>query len=394
MARTDVYTYTSNNISDLMCELLGEHYQKGPLPDLISNPLLTHVECIDGGRIHASRVRPDALLSVCDGYRFLGHERPKYDVGALFALCEQSYGAWTLAVHPEPTARLSDLAWRWLSEPMPETWLLALSQHTGSSSDYVSVSKLEPDTFGPQNLALPPSDANSRYTCYGTVRVCEAGSTRLDFLWQAERFYRIRKLNPFYERNAYPISSTPGILFKGEDRFVVFVWDIDRRRRGSDRYLNGRWSVVRNLYADYLALMSTVAGFTDLQLQDIAALAGTWWLSSVLVAPMLSSSASRRTSLLLTTDMFGRLSPDMRHLLIPLLRAWESYNADTISEWLSWHRFDDMFYPVRSYNLKTGLGTHTELYDSLRVMCSQIGVELPVTPNANNYAQIFCAIRE
>lgn len=395
MVTTDVYTYTSRNLVDVMYDLLGESYQRGLLSELVRNPVLAYVDSIDGGRINVSRVQPDALVSMCGRYRFLGPGRPRYDGGALFALCPYGHSGWSAMVYPEPTARLSELAGRWLSEPMPETWLLALHASAPSDSDRVTVSELEPDTFGPQYLSLPPPASYSKYTCYGTLRVCEAGITRLDFLWQADRFYRIRKVNPFRPENAYPFSCKPAILFKGADRSVVFVWDLDRRYK--DSHLRGGWSPAGNLYADYLAVMSTVAGFTDLQLQDVAVLASTWWLSAAMLVPMLSRSASRRTSLLLTTDMFGRLSEDMRRLLFPLLRAWPGYDVDTLSHLVSWHRFDDMFYMFSSFGpggLRTALGTHAELYDSLRVLCSQIGVSLPVAPDASNYLQVFRTVLE
>lgn len=394
MPTTNVYALKSRNVSDLMCNLTGQHYPHNTIDyHLSGQPVTVRISRVDGSLLHCSQVGPESLVSVCSDYTLFGIDHCVHDEVAMLVISRSEHNGVRCAVYPSIDAHLSELALRWLLEPMPETLLLALSSGSNPDVDHVTVFDLEPDTFGLQNLALPPNDANSRYRCYGTLKVCDAGVTRLEFLWNADRLYKAHRLNPFCVGAAYPIGSAPGIVFRHDDHAVVFVPETGHRGPNPE-YLRGRWSTARNLHADFLAIMSTVAGFTALELNQIAALIGSWWVTTFAgLPPLLDTGTSRRTSLLLTTDMLGRLSEDMRNLLLPLLGAWREYDARLL-QLTGWQRFDDMFYPLASFHRHTGIGTHQQLYDSFRVMASQLGVDLPSVPNAGSYAEAFRAIQD
>lgn len=388
--------FEHTNVNDLLTALLGYSRRTEDLRSVVSGDITACLEWTDDSSVrmlYGYPVSAVSLLSVSEDFTIVGR---KYRLLSPCGFALSRYPAgWYCGLYPPIDSSLSDIALRWLSEPMPELWLLALDRHSEPLYERVLLEELTSDMIGCWNMPLRLDGYDEEYICYGAWKVFPRGLSRLEWLHSAHRFHASGSVNPLNRRHLYPKSVYPAVLLRASDRQVCVL--IDRHAPGwGGTHLDRHWRVVLDLHADYLALLTTAFGFTQLALQEIAALLCSWWLHTFAVLPpLLSRSAARGTSLLLTTDMIGRLRPHLRDLLLGMLGAWSDFHpwsADCLSALYSGAPVGDMYYPYAEHTVRC-IGSHAHVYDSLRVMASQMGYSAPAALTPESYVELFESLR-
>lgn len=325
------------------------------------------------------------LLEHCSDVQRFGAPVTKKKPSRTYVAIHPVEATWSCFIHPALERRLSEAAAQWLMEPMPETLVLQIVDED-SIRNGISLSQLQADTLGPQPLLIHTENGERSYTCYSAVRISDGTQSRLKWLWNTEMVNQLRWLNQFSPScRLYRLQ--PAMLFRDSARQanVLIVsplyWKDPLIRRDVPESLYP----ARHLQSDYAAILSTLAGFTTLELQEVVALMFTWWLSALYnLVPLLSGSVARKTSMLLFTDIIARLNPVWQTALFDTLPSWKPFSElSNVRYCLDFMQSDDMRYLVLT---KHGcgypcIGDHRQLYTTLRLVLSQFGLTIDDKPD-------------
>lgn len=375
----DLYSAPYENLNDMMISMFGRKtYALYPFRSVLSETdgvCCTMSRC--GSRLVPSQVSVYDIVSAPADYTGFGLYGPPTRAGdVVYALSSHSGRKWSSVVYPRCEQRLSELAMKWLSAPMPETWLLSVDRWS-SSNPMVPLDWLKPNVFGAQRL-------NEDFVCYLTLSVCDEGTSRFEFLWDAQRFHtQLKRLNSLSDNQIYSRTSRPALMFRRADKRVLVVLDGTYYRDTPPSEVKS----LANLHADFIAVLSSIYA-VDMEPNEFATLLCTWFVYAFTSACTIP--VSRRTSALLSMDMLARVPSELRALFIPLLRAYPEFDLDRIKGSAEWYQVDDMCYPHLPDRV---LGSHVQLYDALRVFAAQLGIQSPESPSPDGYGRLFSALR-
>lgn len=334
------------------------------------------------------------ILERCDGLQRFGASNEGGSRGGVYASVRASGAAWNCFLYPKLKRRLSAITADWLLEPMPETWFLWLEREPGYGKE-IPLHQLEEGMFGPQPLRLPVETDQQPLVCYAALRISDGTRSRLEWLWDVRRLEALRSVNPFSPSCRWH-RTTPAMLFRDRLRpYDVLVISSQSKRSWYVGDLPAALKPALYLQGDYAAMLSTLAGFTTLELEEVVAMAFTWWMDAGFnLVPLLSTSVARETSMLLLTDMVARLDPLWQQVLLDTLPAWKPFRPlNEIRRYLDTLESDDMRYLILTdARWRTAcLGTHSQVYNTLRVVLSQAGV--PLSNDPSGYVHALNALR-
>lgn len=224
---------------------------------------------------------------------------------------ESRYGqpVW-FSVHPEFSTDLRCRFLRWLSEPMPETWIMLCDdRNIHDPSGVVPVLTLSQDTYGLFSLGL---DANRVMSCISAWKVCDAGTTRLELLKRAERIMS-HPLNPYTSRLAPDASAVSMVIHFRPDRY----WRYWSPRTLVCSVFPGKQAAV----ADMLTLLASKLGYTTLSPSDLSALIATWGIAAAVSHKDVDPHHRPKNSPLLMSHFLSSMSPDELELTLSLINT-------------------------------------------------------------------------
>jgi hypothetical protein len=169
-------------------------------------------------------------------------------------------------------------------------------------------------------------------------------------------------MNPSISLEGLPLSdwfqSTFGIPHYQDRYILVRIGDrsslLQPLRTGSWRHIQKKILKTELLVADHLAVLSTLLGYTELSVTDIAVLMSTLWARACVLAPKISSRIIGSTSSLLLTYL---LHVEDLGALVPVLnRIGGNIEIGDVCRFRSWSIDQGRF--IRTLNLlRSQLGT-------------------------------------
>jgi len=314
----------------------------------------------------------------------------------------EDYAYFQALVYPPPKRTLAEVSKAWLLEPMPETWVL-LTSLAWESANIPSIStayrlrgeesrneeaqshKVIDMLESYQSQPGKVIQINGQYRIlHGAQRISDGQKSRLEWLWSADEVMKSPLLytNPsFHKRFGDSVKLTFFML--GGDQVIQIDSLTCPPANNSSKFFRPHY-----LLADSLAVLSTSLGFTNLSVAEVVLLLVSWWAQAYDDSLRIHIPTARRTSLLLSEDIAGRLVY-LSEKSEAAKAVWSFVEEELLRRsrlaykpavLVPMEQCQDMYYPSWyseiDYDL---LWNHKWLYRTIRLAAQQIGIALPET---------------
>lgn len=305
------------------------------------------------------------IHNLADGAR---HQAPPLSINQCLTITEGRHGRmlW-YAVYPQFSTNLREQFLRWLSEPMPETWIFACDERDiGLSSDPLPILSFRENTHGVFLLGI---DANRVRFCTSAWKVCDAGVSRFEFLKQAEQIMA-HPLNPYTSR-LMPDSPECSVVihFRPDERW---------RYRHAHSLLCNIFPGKQAAVADMLTLLASKLGYTTLDASDLSALIATWGVAAAQAHLDIHVDYRQKNSPLLLTHIASNMDESELDLALSLLnlRITNSRHRSKSDPVQTCGRYALGDVQITRLLCNGQRVTHRDLFDSWMVARAQLGLPI------------------